>query len=138
MTSTRSVGVDFGTTTSLVSEGVAGRQPVVFPLGRATTWLPSLVGLDADDEMRCGDHATDLPLNRVKRSVKRCITRNETTVSLGDGTALDADAGIRGMLAAVAIEARVGGLEPLCRDNPPRVPSDVDGCSAPAPAHARG
>ena len=49
MSSTRSVGVDFGTTTSLVSEGVAGRQPVVFPLGRTTTWLPSLVGLDVDD-----------------------------------------------------------------------------------------
>jgi len=110
VSSTRSVGVDFGTTTSLVSEGVVGRQPVVFPLGRTTSWLPSLVGLDADDSMRCGDAASDLPLDRVKRSVKRCITRNEVTVTLGDGTPLAADDGIRGVLAAVALEARTGGL----------------------------
>jgi len=106
----RSVGVDFGTTTSLVSEGVAGRQPLVFPIGRTTSWLPSLVGLDAHGELRCGDAAADLPTDRVKRSVKRCITRNETTVHLDDGTTLDADAAIRGVLAAVAREARVGGL----------------------------
>jgi hypothetical protein len=110
MSSSRSVGVDFGTTTSLVSEGIAGRQPVVFPIGRTTTYLPSLVGMGADDAILFGDDAADLPVNRVKRSIKRCITHNEDEITLGDGTTLSADDGIRGVLAALAREARVGGL----------------------------
>lgn len=111
MVSMRAVGVDFGTTTSLVSQGFAGRQPQVVPIGRTTSWLPSLVGLDPHGKMRCGDDAADLPPERVKRSIKRCITRNESTLTLDDGTPLDADAGIGGVLASVAHEARSGGLE---------------------------
>lgn len=110
-TNSRSVGVDFGTTTSLVSEGVAGRKPVVFPLGRTTTYLPSLFGLDDADRLVVGDPADDLPISRVKRSVKRCITRNEHEVLLDDGSVLTADEGIRGILKAIAREARTGGLD---------------------------
>ena len=109
--SVRSIGVDFGTTTSLVSEGVAGRQPVVLPIGRTTTYLPSLFGLDNADRLVVGDAATALPLDRVKRSVKRCITRREHDITLGDGSSLAADVGIRGILAAVAREARSAGLD---------------------------
>lgn len=108
--SSRAVGVDFGTTTSLVSEGVAGRQPVVLPIGRTTSYLPSLVGLDDADLLRVGDEAEALPISRVKRSIKRCITHNEHKIELGDGTLLDADEGIRGILASIALAARVGGL----------------------------
>jgi len=105
----RSVGVDFGTTTSLVAEGTAHRQPLVLPLGRTTRHLPSLFGLDDLDRLRVADDATGLPPGRVKRSAKRCITRNETHVRIGDGTTMDADVGIRGILSAIAFNARAGG-----------------------------
>lgn len=110
-TSNRSVGVDFGTTTSLVAEGVAGRQPRVFPIGRTTSYLPSLVGLDALGTMRVGDDAADLASRRVRRSIKRCITRNQHTIDLPDGTTFDADDGISALLADLALKARSGGVE---------------------------
>ncbi len=90
---------------------VAGRQPVVLPIGRTTTYLPSLFGLDDAERLVVGDPAASLPLDRVKRSVKRCITRREHEIVLGDGSPLTADEGIRGILAAIAREARAGGLE---------------------------
>ena len=107
----RSVGVDFGTTTSLLAEGAANRQPLVLPLGRTTRYLPSVFGLDDQNRMLFGDDATGLAPARVRRSVKQCITRNEDEIWLEDGSLLSADDGIRGILAAIAVNARVGGAD---------------------------
>lgn len=107
----RSVGVDFGTSTSLVAEGSAGRQPRVFPIGATTSALPSLVGLDAAGVLVVGDAAADLAVDRVRRSVKRCITRRLHEVQLPDGTGLDADEAICALLADIALRARVGGVD---------------------------
>jgi molecular chaperone DnaK (HSP70) len=111
MSNNRSVGVDFGTSTSLVAEGVSGRQPIVFPIGRSTAYLPSLVGLDNADQLVVGDDAADLVLSRVKRSVKRCITRYEQEITLGNRKSLSADDAITALLAQVAMNARRGGIE---------------------------
>src|SRR4051794_16329366 len=111
MRTMRSVGVDFGTTTSLVAEGSPGRQPLVFPLGATTSYLPSLVGLDHEGRMRVGEDAMSLPSDRVRRSIKRCITRNEHVIELADGTPVDADHGITAILGEIAVRARMGGLE---------------------------
>lgn len=111
MSSTRSVGVDFGTSTSLVAEGASGRQPIVFPIGETTSYLPSLVGLDVSDRLVVGEEAERLTFDRVKRSVKRCITRQEREIKLDDGTLLEADAAITALLAKVALKARLNGIE---------------------------
>jgi molecular chaperone DnaK (HSP70) len=103
---THAVGVDFGTTTTLVAEGRAGRLPHVFPVGhRGTSWIPSLVGLADDGSLCVGEAASDLPLDRVKRSIKRAITRDEETLTLG-GVSFSVDDGIRALLAELAARAR--------------------------------
>ena len=107
----RSVGVDFGTTTSLLAEGTSNRQPLVLPLGQTTRYLPSVFGLGDQNRTLYGDDATALPPARIGRSVKRCITRNQDEMRLDDGTVLDANDGIRGILAAIAVNARVGGAD---------------------------
>lgn len=111
MPSTRSVGVDFGTSTSLVAEGSTGRQPRVFPIGESTSWLPSVVGLDDSRRLVVGEHAERLPSAHVRRSVKRCITRHEVQIETGDGTPLDADEAITALLAQIALNARRGGID---------------------------
>ena len=111
MHSETTIGIDFGTTTSLVAEGVPGRQPIVFPIGESTNYLPSLVGLDQTGTLVVGDEAGRLASDKVRRSVKRCITRDQHEVMLGDGSTLDVDKAIRGLLATVARRAREGGLD---------------------------
>src|SRR3954454_4267331 len=67
------VGVDFGTSTSLVAER-AGRRPVeIAPLGRTTRWFPSLAGYRGD-ALVVGEDADDLPTDQIIRSIKRAIT----------------------------------------------------------------
>lgn len=100
------VGIDFGTTTTLLAEGRAGRQPVVFPVGsRGTTWLPSLVGIADDGSLHVGESASDLPADKVRRSIKRAITRNLESVEIGQATLL-VDDGIRALLAELASRSR--------------------------------
>jgi molecular chaperone DnaK (HSP70) len=75
------VGVDFGTSTSLVAER-AGRGPVeIAPLGRTTRWFPSLAGYRGDT-LLVGEDADELPSDQVIRSIKRAITDDLEFVTL--------------------------------------------------------
>jgi molecular chaperone DnaK (HSP70) len=80
----RAVGVDFGTSTSLVAERV-GRNPVqVATLGRTTHWFPSLAGYSGET-LLIGEDAENLPTDRVIRSIKRAITEDlEVVQVMGD------------------------------------------------------
>ncbi|WP_027860125.1 Hsp70 family protein [Marmoricola sp. URHB0036] len=103
---THAVGVDFGTTTTLLAEGRAGRLPTVFPAGlRGTSYVPSLVGVAADGSIRVAEAASDLPPDRVRRSIKRAITHGETELSLADFT-VSVEEGIRALLTELAVRAR--------------------------------
>jgi molecular chaperone DnaK (HSP70) len=64
-----SVGVDFGTSTTLV----ASTRGVV-PIGNDTAWMPSLVGYGDGGTVVTGERALGLPPEQVARSVKRTIT----------------------------------------------------------------
>jgi len=64
-----SVGVDFGTSTTLV----ASTRGVV-PIGNDNTFMPSLVGYADDGTVVVGERALDLPDGRLIRSIKRSIT----------------------------------------------------------------
>ncbi|HEX5995966.1 MAG TPA: Hsp70 family protein, partial [Jiangellales bacterium] len=105
------VGVDFGTSTSLVATR-AGRRPVqITPLGRTTRWFPSVAGYRGET-LLIGEDADGLSSDQVMRSIKRAITTNEETVSLPgpDGPrSVSADDVIVAMLAEIAERAAEAG-----------------------------
>lgn len=77
------VGVDFGTTTTLVAERVALAPAAVVPIGNTTHWLPSVV-IVGNGVLVAGDDADDADPDLVIRSVKRAITeRRDAFTVLG-------------------------------------------------------
>ena len=74
-----SVGLDFGTSTTLV----ASTRGVV-PIGNEGTfpWMPSLVGFADDGAVVMGERAQTLPAGQVVRSIKRAITEHRDFVTL--------------------------------------------------------
>lgn len=75
------LGLDFGTSTTLLarSRGVAGTE--LLPVGRATAWLPSVLGYHEESEHPViGEDADVLPAASVRRSIKRAITNCESEV----------------------------------------------------------
>lgn len=105
------IGLDFGTSTSLVSESRTG-GPAVVPLGRATTWMPSVLGRDGDDWL-VGNESERLVETQLIRSIKRAITNQVSTVSVSDGSRVievDADEAITRMLSAIAIASATAYL----------------------------
>src|SRR3954451_1531705 len=77
----RTVGIDFGTSTTLVSESFPGGAPELVPIGTSTLEMPSLVGWKPDLEPVVGERAEQQPIARVLRSVKRAITRCDDVTS---------------------------------------------------------
>lgn len=80
------LGLDFGTSTTLIarSRGASGAE--VLSLTRSTEWLPSLVGLrDVDGSFAIGEEAELLPAARVIRSVKASITDKRDYVQVPSG-----------------------------------------------------
>jgi molecular chaperone DnaK (HSP70) len=105
------VGVDFGTSTSLVAER-AGRRPVeIAPLGRTTRWFPSLAGYRGET-LLIGEDADDLPGNQTIRSIKRAITENLDVVSVaasGGQREVSADEVIVALLSEISRRAEAAG-----------------------------
>lgn len=87
----RTVGLDFGTTTTLLAA-----EGSLVPLGtRLDPWLPSLVGLVDDGSVVVGEAAEEAVSAEIVRSVKRAITkrwnevRDSAVARLGRVTADD-------------------------------------------------
>lgn len=89
------VGLDFGTSTTLLADVPGIDNFRVLPLGRATSWLPSAAGKGTpQSDLLVGDDALALPPTQVIRSVKRSITTGLETVTItidGKKVALSAD-----------------------------------------------
>lgn len=110
-------GLDFGTSTTLVSESTPARTAVT-PIGRTEKWIPSLVGYDGANVF-AGEEALLLPEDQILRSAKRAITLRQPTFTVFDGTGLrevDADEAIVQILRTVAIASEdafvsLGGAE---------------------------
>jgi molecular chaperone DnaK (HSP70) len=112
-TSGRVIGIDFGTSTSFAAEGDVARGVTLAPLGRATTYLPSLLGL-APSGLIAGDDAADLPEGQIVRSIKRCVTQRRESVPSPTGPenpAVTVDDGIVVVLRHLAESVRAVGME---------------------------
>lgn len=103
------VGVDFGTSTSLVARRKGSEPLELLPIGATQRWLPSLAGRRGGDVL-VGEDAADLPSTQVIRSIKRAITFDQKTVELGNGEQLDRDEVIVAVLRAVAARAAERGV----------------------------
>lgn len=93
-------GVDFGTSTSLISNTV-GRTVQTAPLGSINKWIPSLIGI-SDKRFVYGEDAAALSDGQVIRAIKRKITEgNEKTLDLsvgGERLTLSIDEMVTGLL----------------------------------------
>jgi len=69
----RSIGLDFGTSTTLVAVRDGDLRPRVVPLGSKTLWMPSVAGLDARGDLVVGEVAEKLPPQRQITSAKTLL-----------------------------------------------------------------
>jgi molecular chaperone DnaK (HSP70) len=105
------VGVDFGTSTSLVAERVGSLPVEITALGRTTRWVPSLAGYHGG-ALLVGEDAEALPANQVIRSIKRAITENRAAVEVAgpNGTReIRADDVIIAVLSEIGRRATAAG-----------------------------
>jgi hypothetical protein len=99
-------GLDFGTSTSLISESGPARTAVI-PIGRTEKWVPSLVARSGATWV-AGDNALAFSEEQVIRSAKRAITRRADSFTVFDGkrhVEVDADEVIREILREIVVVA---------------------------------
>ncbi len=123
MIDARAVGVDFGTSTSLVAERDAAERAEVLPLGfeLRTRYLPSVAAMRGG-AIVLAEQAEGRRADGVIRSIKRGITENRETirVSTSDGSLeVSVDDVVLGLLTEIGLRTRAQGLhldeEPLVR-----------------------
>lgn len=108
----QAVGVDFGTSTSMVAQRLGLGRVEVLPLGHRAAWLPS-VASGIGGLYVVGEDADALPPDRIIFSAKRAITKNRAKIRVGaqeDGEEVDADEVILALLKEIDKRARRIGL----------------------------
>ncbi|MGC0374304.1 Hsp70 family protein [Streptomyces sp. SAI-229] len=110
------IGIDFGTATTLVSQRLPGGSPEIVPVGRGTSWMPSVIAVSASGELLFGEGAEAAAGASALRSVKQCITLDLTPDELpgrdGAGTIQhSADDMIKQLLKHVLLRARAVGAD---------------------------
>lgn len=107
----QAVGIDFGTSTSLLAVG-NGVGPVdIAPLGRTTRSFPSIAAYQRGT-LLVGEAAENLPVAQVIRSIKRAISDCSEAVDISDerGTRrVDADEVIVALLEELGRRAKAAG-----------------------------
>jgi molecular chaperone DnaK (HSP70) len=106
------IGLDFGTSTSLVARRQGGQPLEIVPLGETQRLLPS-VAAHHTGKLVAGEDAENLPAEQTIRSVKRLITSGETQVTVGvddDRVELTRDEVIVAILQQVKKRATANGL----------------------------
>src|SRR5579859_7549342 len=110
------VGIDFGTSTSLVARRHGSEPPEILAIGVSRRWLPSLFGRH-NGHLLVGEDVESLTPEQVVRSIKRAITLDHAMVTFGDsesGAEVSRDEVITEILREVARRAKTRGL-PLDR-----------------------
>src|SRR4029450_12517764 len=121
---TRAIGVDFGTSTSLVAERDGAERAEVLPLGfeLRTRFLPS-VAAPPTDPIVLAEQAEGRRTDGVIRSIKRGITENREVIdvplSSNRTLSVSVDEVVLGLLTEIANRTRAQGLpldeEPVVR-----------------------
>lgn len=123
MMGTRAVGVDFGTSTSLVAERDGAERAEILPLGDdlRTRFVPSVAAL-RDGRIVLAEQAEGRRSDGVIRSIKRGITENRDHIRVttsGGELEVPVDEVVLGLLGEIAARTRAQGLrldqEPLVR-----------------------
>jgi molecular chaperone DnaK (HSP70) len=108
----RAIGLDFGTSTTLLAERQDPQPATVVPLGRSTPSMPSLVASRGTGGLLVGEAADERPADEVVRSVKRAITEGRSTVPMNtaDGPVdLSVAEAVTAILTEAATRARDRG-----------------------------
>lgn len=104
------LGVDFGTSTTLIAESLPAGRPTVVPIGHAESWMPSAAAVSGDALVVGEDALTHNP-SALITSVKRCITGRAVVARSADGSVeRDADEVIGAVLREIANRARADRL----------------------------
>jgi len=99
------VGIDFGTSTTLVAVRPGGGHETVLALGESNLWVPSVVEVTPGGHL-VGEVAEAGHPDRVLRSIKRSITREQDEVEFPDGSAVKVDDVVSSILAESVARAR--------------------------------
>lgn len=104
------LGVDFGTSTTLIAESLPAGRPTVVPIGHAESWMPSAAAVSGA-ALVVGEEAMTHNPAALITSVKRCITGRAVVARSADGSVeRDADEVIVAVLREIANRARADRL----------------------------
>ncbi len=93
-----SIGVDFGTSTTLISYKQDSNESAIIPIGHTTSWIPSVAALNEDGQILVGEAAVAAPLKHRIRSVKSELSAGADQVSSADGREVETKEVVRAIL----------------------------------------
>lgn len=105
------LGLDFGTSTTLVA--LPGLEPRVFPIGKeaGNTWLPSVISIDDSSDWMVGEDADKGAIANQFRSPKSAITHNQKILRNANGVEISADEAIKQIITEVSNRCNENGLK---------------------------
>jgi molecular chaperone DnaK (HSP70) len=105
------LGLDFGTSTTLVA--LPGLEPRVFPIGKeaGNTWLPSVISIDGTSDWMVGEDADKGAIANQFRSPKSAITHNQQILTNANGVEISADEAIKRIITEVSNRCNENGLK---------------------------
>ena len=87
----RVTGIDFGTSTTLVATREGEAPALSVPIGRASSWMPTIAAVDDRGRLVIGEQAAGYPGRTTLRSVKSLLAQGDEIVTLHppDGRPID-------------------------------------------------
>ena len=105
------LGLDFGTSTTLVA--LPGLEPRVFPIGKESGnfWLPSVISVNESNMWMIGEDADKGAIANQFRSPKSAITHNQEVLRNANGLEISANEAIRQVIAEVRKRCTENGIK---------------------------